>query len=171
MKGIISRILRVTPLVALLLLLLLLLLEQSSVAASERDKFVEASPLVVALACRDGVALVAAHTNDAPLLCDDDDDKVQHEEPDDTCFFRDLPGTFCGPFRLQTIGTGSAALLTAGWRADAKRLVDVARALDSDERDSLGGDDDQNNPRVLASDLSRYMASCQGSDGVSCCLL
>lgn len=162
------RIVGLPVLLALWLLHSTLLLQSTSAAgveaATTRDKFVVASPLIVALACSDGVALLAAHTTDMPLLYDVDDDEVDHS--DDGNFFRDLPDTFCGPFRLQTVGAGNgrgAAMLTAGWRADAARLVNSARAIDREYREVLG---DSSTPYTLASDLSRYMAIHAGNDGV-----
>ena len=143
----------------------------SSSSNTARDKFVEASPLIVAVACRNGVALVAAHTADVPLLYDDDNDN-SHESEDETAFyFRDLPMSFAGPFRLQTIITGSsssssgtsAALLTAGWRSDAARLLDAARSMDGEYREALG---ESGTPYTLAANLSRYMAICAGTEGV-----
>ena len=136
-----------------------------SSGSSARDPFVAASPLVVALACRDGVALVAAHTSDTPLLYrdddddDDDDDEHQHEEEG---YFRELPGNFCGPLRLHSVSR-QTALLTAGWRADAARLVDAARAMDANQQQTFG--DEKVTPYVLASDLSNYMAICAGGGG------
>lgn len=131
-----------------------------------RDKFVEASPLIVAVACSNGVALVAAHTADVPLLYDDDDEDDGNGSGDETaCFFRDLPMSFAGPFRLQTIGSssGSAAMLTAGWRSDAARLLDAARSMDGEYREALG---ERSTPYTLAANLSRYMAICAGTEGV-----
>jgi len=133
----------------------------SSSGSSARDPFVAASPLVVALACRDGVALVAAHTSDTPLLYRDDDDE-QRIQPEEEGYFRDLPGNFVGPLRLHSV-SGQTALLTAGWRADAARLVDTARAMDANQQQAFG--DEKVTPYVLASDLSNYMAICAGGGG------
>ena len=144
----------------------------ASSSSNARDKFVEASPLILALACRDGVALIAAHTADVPLLYDDDD--IDDNKQEDGAFFRDLPETFGGPFRLQTIAGGgntgsstsscASAMLTAGWRSDAARLVDAARSIDREYRETLG--ESSPTPYTLASNLSRYMAICAGTDGV-----
>ena len=135
----------------------------SSTAA--RDKFVEASPLIVAVACRNGVALLAAHTADVPLLYNDDDDNKESEDKETaiSSFFRDLPMSFAGPFRLQIIRR-AAAMLTAGWRSDAARLLDAARSMDYEYRDALG--ESSCTPYTLAANLSRYMAICAGTEGV-----
>ena len=150
------------PLLLILLLFVRAVMSDSSTAA--RDPFVVASPLVVAVACRDGVALLAAHTGDAPLLYEDDDE--DDDEGDNGRYFRDLPGNFCGPMRLQTVGKKSA-MLTVGWRADAARLLDYARRFDAYEKREFG--QEAAAPYVLASELSLYMAAFAGATGVSYC--
>jgi hypothetical protein len=138
------------------------------------DLFVQAAPLVVAMACRDGVAILAAHPSPSsePLLHYDpeeeeehaaDDQKRQDESYDKNQPFLDLPLSYSGSLRIQSVGTVVSALVTCGWRADGNvRLVNAARALAADEFQTLG----EESSSILPTQLSLFMAQCAVMEGV-----
>lgn len=94
-----------------------------------RDPFVQAAPLVVAMSCSDGIAMVAAHSTDEPLLYNTDH----------------VTG------RIQT--AGEAVVIPVGWRADGNALVEVAREFVQDDEDLFG---EQSNH--LPIQVSEFMA-------------
>lgn len=133
------------------------------------DKFVQASPLVMAAVCRDGVAVVAAHTSDEdePLLyySPAGADKPAAEDGD----YLDLPDTFAGPFRIHAIDAFGTTMLASGWRADCDEIVARARDLSSAEVQRYGPpiSGSMSYARYLTAELSLFMALCVVSEGVS----
>ena len=123
------------------------------------DKFVDASPLAVAAACRDGVAILALHTapSHEPLLmqgklgsinsdtnvdqCAEEGDIAPND--DNTAFEAtadnsqshplDLPGSYRGPFRIDIIDGLGTALICAGWRTDCTSLAEKCRSVASED--------------------------------------
>jgi hypothetical protein len=157
------------------------------------DPLVQSAPLVVAVACRDGVAIVAAassvhqfvssksatsFSNDIePLLfysaSDEIDTRMErtsnattNNDIDDNCPFTDLPDSFTGPYRIQSIGmTGATAFVSCGWKADGYiRLLHTARDLADAERATFGEECNQ----ILPAQLSLFMAQCVVSERVRC---
>jgi hypothetical protein len=152
------------------------------------DVLVQTAPLVVAVACRDGVALVAAVSpssasssrDDEPLLYYNVDDEIVTSEnatagfidaptepdvdPDDMCPFLDLPDSFVGPCRIQSISKlGATAFVSCGWKADGYiRLLNAARELASNERNTFGEESNS----ILPIQLSLFMAQCAVSERV-----
>jgi hypothetical protein len=141
------------------------------------DPFVQRAPLVVAMACRDGVALIAAHPEptddeDALLYEDLDSDAIDLDDIDrdgdavsdqieganlTTAPFRDLPLSYEGPLRIHSIGTQGAALVSCGWGADGSgRMVNKAREFCSDERLLFG----EESLKILPTQLSHFIAEC-----------
>jgi hypothetical protein len=177
-----------------------------------RDDFVQAAPLIVAMVCRDGVAILAAHTraqDESEILLYnhnfilqqqrkrqqqqqqvlnekvDLQQKLQEEsssmtknhnndhDDNDTptrtpltsmmttkmILFQDLPGDFCGPFRIQSLMGTTTALVSTGWRADCDHLMSVCQMQAARKAAWLGkGTDDPYHGHILATELSLYMA-------------
>jgi hypothetical protein len=130
----------------------------NNIPLGKPDPFVQASLLVVGMACRDGVALVAAHSSDkeGEAVLSYAVEKEPNDDDDDKSVFLDLPSSYGGPFRIHPIGSGGTALSACGWRADGSgRLLDVARDLAAEEKKYFGQDIDS---FVLASELSVFLA-------------
>lgn len=156
----------------------------SLLRGKQQDPFVQLAPLVVAMACRDGVALVAAHPwsedDDFLLFGETDEDAsnslegVSRNPNSNTANsaltglpFLDLPTTYAGPLRIQSVGSQGTALVACGWRADGSgRLLEKARSLCDKELGAFGDEF----IRFLPIQLSLYMADCAVSERVSCCL-
>lgn len=164
------------------LLLLKLTLVCSSVSSSNRivsspgdkiperykpDRFVQAAPLIVAAVCRDGVAVIAAHTSDEdePLLYYQPESSIS--KPNDIQPFLDLPENFAGPFRIQSIDAYGTTMLTCGWRADCDALVRRAVAMAAAETRRYGEmGSSASYAKFLASEISLYLAQCAVSEWV-----
>ena len=121
--------------------------------ATTRDPFVEASPLVVGVVCRDGVLLLALHSvfsesNDESSLLlvrqdckpstpdNNDDNGKSKEELSPPSFLEnmDLPESYRGPFRIHPLdASGTTAIVCAGWRTDCGVLADHLRSIDQSE--------------------------------------
>jgi hypothetical protein len=148
------------------------------------DPFVMAAPLVVAAVCKDGVAIVATHTasSEEPLLMDDTivEDSVENVTVEDSATSNandstqaplplDLPLSFRGPFRIQTIDGFGTTLAFAGWRTDGETLASRCRSLASSELDRFGEPTNGvEYGRFLAEEASSWMARCAVSESVSC---
>jgi hypothetical protein len=154
----------------------------------QSDVWVQAAPLVVAVACRDGLALVAvaspsstsSGSDDEPLLYYNVVDEIVASEnattniidiPTDTdgnddtnCSFFDLPDFYTGPCRIQSIGkVGATAFVSCGWKADGYiRLLNAARELAGTERTMFGEESNS----ILPMQLSLFMAQCAVSERV-----
>ena len=107
------------------------------------DPLVQASPIVAAAVCRDGVAVLALHPSSGELL-------------------HDISPDWGGPFRIQSIDA-TTVFLAAGWRADAMALTRQIREKAQDERRWTGSTD----PSVLATHASHILASAARQDDVS----
>lgn len=86
------------------------------------DPFVEASPLVVGVVCKDGVLLLAVHSvfsnqDEAYLLLSNQQDNGTTIDPP-----IDLPESYRGPFRIHSLE--GSALVCAGWRTDGIGLAE-----------------------------------------------
>jgi hypothetical protein len=189
----------------------------------ERDPFVQSAPLVVAIACRNGVVIVSAtspsttsdlptwnfhnescdsepllyynandiietrkskfrtdgnsSSNSSTIATDIDESNVTNDT--DGYPFLDLPDTFAGPYRIQSIGattvkehgstpatttTTTTAFVSCGWKADGYiRLLNMARDILDTERSTFG---EECNVAILANQLSLYMAKCAVSERV-----
>jgi 20S proteasome alpha/beta subunit len=120
--------------------------------ATTRDPFVEASPLVVGVICRDGVLLLALHSifsesNDESSLLlvrqeckpstPDNSDNGKSEDklsPPPLLENMDLPESYRGPFRIHALDdSGSTAMVCAGWRTDCGVLADHLCSIDQSE--------------------------------------
>jgi hypothetical protein len=142
------------------------------------DPFVLAAPLVVAAVCRDGVAIVATHTASSkePLLMDEAviENPVENVTVEDSATSNslplDMPLSFRGPFRIQTIDGFGTTLAFAGWRTDGETLASRCRLLASSELDRFGEPTNGvEYGRFLAEEASSWMARCAVSENVSCC--
>ena len=134
---------------------------------SKPDRFVQAAPLIVAAVCRDGVAVIAAHTSDEdePLLYYQPDSSTS--KPNDIKPFLDLPENFAGPFRIQPIDAYGTTMLTCGWRADCDALVRRAVAMAAAEKRRYGEMGmSASYAKFLSSEISLYLAQCAVSDWV-----
>lgn len=176
-----------------------------------RDPFVQNAPLVIAVACRDGVVVVAATepssynvdkqqkekmnlsiTDSEPLMYYNADEIRETSHPDQTPNndtvtieqydngedddndgypFLDLPDTFAGPYRIQSVassssGDGATLFVSCGWKVDGYiHLRNAARDIFQNERNTFG--DTELNLPLFANQLSLYMAQCAVSERVS----
>jgi hypothetical protein len=183
----------------------------------DRDPFVENAPLVIAVACRDGVAIVAATepppppssnivqqqqqekfnrsiamVDNEPLMYYNANEIKEmfqtchdHEPNDDASAgnidtnvgypFLDLPDSFAGPYRIQSITSNdhrsATFFVSCGWKVDGYiHLRNAARDLIENEQYQFGiGNDEEMNIHLLANQLSLYMAQCAVSERVSVC--
>ena len=171
----------------------------------DRDPFVENAPLVIAVACRDGVAIVAATEpssgtthheklhyciiDSEPLLyynASEIKEMVQKHQPpqlngdtmninndNDGYPFLDLPDTYAGPYRIQSLtsdGRRSPTFyVSCGWKVDGYiHLRNAARDMVNNERYTFGiVDDKEISITLLANQISLYMAQCAVSERVS----
>jgi hypothetical protein len=148
------------------------------------DPFVMAAPLVVAAVCKDGVAIVATHTASSkePLLMDETivENSLENVTAEDSATSNssdstqaplplDLPLSFRGPFRIQTIDGFGTTLAFAGWRTDGEMLASRCRSLAASELDRFGEPTNGvEYGRFLAEEASSWMARCAVSENVSC---
>lgn len=131
-------------------------------AGSKPDSFVTAAPMVVGAVCRDGVALVAAHTPsiDEPLLYS------IHNEEQQSDYFLDLPENYAGPFRIRPVDGYGTTFVACGWRADGDYLWDKVKSGASAEVLQHGPPSMTHYRTFLSSQLSLCMAQCALSDKV-----
>ncbi len=131
-------------------------------AGMKLDSFVTAAPLVLGAVCRDGVALIAAHTSSAeePLLY-----TIHQQSSDD--WFLDLPENYAGPFRIRRVDRCGTAFVACGWRADGDYLWDKVKAVAAAEILQYGPPSMTYYRKYLASQLSLCMAQCALSDQVN----
>jgi hypothetical protein len=180
----------------------------------EQDPFVQAAPFVIAVACRDGVAIVAGTSpppstkrqqqqeqsldgcDDEPLVYYDLDDEEAEmnsaldnnsesihcnetthisnyednstlNDENNTYSFLDLPDSYTGPYRIQSIDQKSTvtSFVSCGWKADGYiRLLNAARDIVDNERYIFG---EVCSTSILADQLSLYMTQCAVSERVS----
>jgi hypothetical protein len=145
--------------------------------------FVSAAPLIVAAVCRDGVAVVAAHTSteDEPLLYhstlqdsdvenkDSDSDSDVHSVEVGGKDVQDLPLDYGGPFRIHTIDSFGTTLVSAGWRSDCEVLANSCRSIAASQLARMGPPDTAGSSlygHFLATELSLYMSTCSISERV-----
>jgi hypothetical protein len=125
------------------------------------DKFVASAPIIVAAVCKDGIVIVATHISSLtePLLMDessdDKDDKqgtndeaTGTDDEDDSLLSdtatslnklpKDIPLSFKGPFRIQSIDGFGSTLVCAGWRTDGEQLGEKFRSLAMMESSQFG---------------------------------
>jgi hypothetical protein len=126
------------------------------------DSFVTAAPMVLGAVCKDGVALIAAHTSSAeePLLYS------IHPQPSDD-WFLDLPENYAGPFRIRSVDRFGTAFVACGWRADGDYLFEKIKEVAATEILKYGSPSMTHYRKYLASQLSLCMAQCALSDQVS----
>jgi hypothetical protein len=149
---------------------------------------VASAPLIVAAVCKDGVAIVATHTAplSEPLLMDEaninHDEDENNEETNDkdsndddessssktTKLPRDIPLSFRGPFRIQSVDGFGTTLSCAGWRTDGEQLASAFRSLATLEADRFGAPIHAlEYGHFLAQEASTWMAHCAVSNSVS----
>ncbi|GAX19272.1 hypothetical protein FisN_4Lh153 [Fistulifera solaris] len=139
-------------------------------AGTELDPFVTAAPMVLGAVCKDGVALIAAHTSSAeePLLY-----SVHPQSSDD--WFLDLPENYAGPFRIRLVDRYGTVFVACGWRADGDYLWEKVKEVAAAEFLQHGPPSMTYYRKYLASQLSLCMARCALSDQMrtlsSACLL
>lgn len=146
----------------------------------EMDKFVLASPLVIAAVYKDGIVVVATHTSHLyePLLVEGATSTMDKEDGDSNNVLQDLPSSYKGPTRIEPIITRSTndcnstmLLSTAGWKIDCMELVEKCRSIVQSQQtrygiskqilssmDELGG--------MISSMLSHWLANCYVSESV-----
>jgi len=104
------------------------------------DPFVEASPLVMGVVCSDGILLLAVHSifgqdTESTLLLRNPESIIEKNKNNNNDI--NLPSCYRGPFRIHSLHQDSA-LVCAGWRADAKRLVDHLLSSSNSETTVFG---------------------------------
>jgi hypothetical protein len=158
------------------------------------SQFVSAAPLIVAAVCRDGVAVVAAHTSteDEPLLYHStlqdhttNINTIDESENKDSDLIdehsvqargnvnvKDLPLDYGGPFRIHPIDSFGTTLVGAGWRADCEILASRCRSIAASQLASMGPPAQGSlYGRLVSTDLSMYMSQCAVSERVSLSIL
>ena len=131
-------------------------LSSSKVSSILPNKYVQSSPPCVAAVCKNGVALLALHSNIDPQLLprvqndndnnnsnnNSDDNRndstdnnmgEREQEKEDDVLFPDLTLASRNPLRIERLDDKGSALLTCGWRTDGMSLADVGRDLCRDE--------------------------------------
>lgn len=117
-------------------------LSSSKVSSNIPNKYVQSSPPCVAAVCKNGVALLALHSNIDPQILpraqssndDNENDKEKRAvNKDDSILFPDLMLSSRNPLRIERLDDRGSALLTCGWRADGMMLADAGRDLCRDE--------------------------------------
>lgn len=140
------------------------------------DPFVEAAPLIVAVSCKNGAVVLAAHTfgSDEPLLYfspQHELDEEKRKDPEDKVMppSYNLPAVYKGPFRIHSVDRFGSVLACCGWRADCEVLVGQCRSLTHAELNQFGppSRNDPSYGAMIANDLSSYLAHCAVADGVS----
>lgn len=131
-------------------------------AGTKPDLFVTAAPIVVGAVCRDGVAIVAAHTSHVqePLLY------TIYNEEQSSDYFLDLPENYAGPFRIRSVDAYGTTFVACGWRADGDFLFEKAKSVASAEVLQHGPPSMTHYRKFLSSQLSLHMAQCALSDKV-----
>lgn len=145
------------------------------------DKFVASAPLIVAAVCQNGVVIIATHTSvlTEPLLMEESQDGNDTQEQgaapisessdnsndDDTSSItklpKDVPLSFRGPFRIQSIDGFGSTLVCAGWRTDGEHLAEKFRSLATAEANQFGEPSNAHEyGRFLAEEASTWMAKC-----------
>lgn len=164
-------------------------LEPLPLHGTKPDKFVASAPLIVAAVCKDGVAIVATHTAplSEPLLMDeansnqDENENENNEATNDndstdddssssrtTNLPRDIPLSFRGPFRIQSVDGLGTTCSCAGWRTDGEQLASAFRSLATLEADRFGAPIHAiEYGHFLAEEASTWMAHCAVSSSVS----
>ena len=105
----------------------------SSITTPTSNRYVQSSPPCIAAVCKDGISIVALHTNiqknpyTTPTTTND------RNGDDNSCKFPNLPFESRNPLRIERIDEKGSALVTCGWRTDGMILADVARGLCRDE--------------------------------------
>jgi hypothetical protein len=155
------------------------------------SQFVSAAPLIVAAVCRDGVAVVAAHTSteDEPLLYHststlqdiDEDSNVENKDNDSDedsssvqvgVNVQDLPLDYGGPIRIHPIDSFGTTLVSAGWRSDCEILASRCRSIAASQLASMGPPATGSSlyGHLVSTELSLYMSQCAVSERVSICI-
>jgi hypothetical protein len=160
---------------------LILLADGSSASSASSgmegaSPFVSAAPLIVAAVCRDGVAVVAAHTSteDEPLLYHSTlQDHIDEDSDSNGVNVQDLPLDYGGPFRIHSIDSFGTTLVSAGWRSDCEVLANSCRSIAASQLARMGPPPAADTAgsstlygHFLATELSLYMSTCAVSERV-----
>jgi hypothetical protein len=147
------------------------------------DKFVASAPIIVAAVCKDGIVIVATHISSLtePLLMDESsDDKDDKQETGDEAtgtdeddsllsdtatslnkLPKDIPLSFKGPFRIQSIDGFGSTLVCAGWRTDGEQLGEKFRSLAMMESSQFGEPFHAHEyGHLLVQEAAAWMAKC-----------
>jgi hypothetical protein len=139
------------------------------------DPFVRSSPMIAAMVCNDGIALVATHI-DEPLQFDlvvkSTTSTIESDDDNDAALLRLLLDAPCPSYNQRIMAltgggressTKAAVLMTAGWRADGHgRLLNGARSILARNVDLFGTE----RIETLPYDLSQFLTTCAGSESV-----
>ena len=186
MRSYYIRVRNTTFLLVYLLLLLSVTVESSSNAGSRSQQkqlyhtssaTIRASPLCVAVVCRDGVLMVALHSLHSlePLLCDSGDDVSRIKLEDqmipigekllEEFGFRQLLSSnkILAP-RITRFESKDEdiCVMCSGWRSDVSVFVEKCRAVLSNTKAKYGS----SNLLSLVRDMSSWMTTCEFSDQV-----
>jgi hypothetical protein len=148
----------------------------------EMDRFVLASPLVVAAEYKDGIVVIATHTSHLyePLLLGVTDSNAidSHEEVKKSP--QVLPNNYKGPTRIELILTrptnvndcsNTLLVCAAGWKIDCMELVDRCRSIVTAQQSRYGihkqiVSSTNELGKMISSMLSHWLANCYVSESV-----
>jgi hypothetical protein len=148
----------------------------------EMDRFVLASPLVVAAKYKDGIVVIATHTSHLyePLVLEELDTNTINSQDVVQASPQVLPNNYKGPTRIELINTrstnnndcGSTMLLcAAGWKIDCMELVEKCRAIVAAQQSRYGihkqiVSSTHELGSMISSMLSHWLANCYVSETV-----
>jgi hypothetical protein len=146
---------------------------------SLKNKYIQSSPPCIGAVCKDGIALLAIHTNIEseqrrhPQQEHQEKQQQLEEEIEGECEQKasllDVPLSSRNPLRIERLDHRGSALLTCGWRADGMILANLGRDLCRDELIRYGprkvklvdgGDqrsDDNNNSNNMNDDYGNWL--------------
>jgi hypothetical protein len=146
------------------------------------DRFVLASPLVVAAKYEDGIVVIATHTSHLyePLLLEVVDTNTIDSQEVVQTFPQVLPNNYKGPARIELIITrptnnndcsSTMLLCAAGWKIDCMELVEKCRAIVAAQQSRYGihkqiVSSTHELGRMISSMLSHWLANCYVSESV-----
>jgi hypothetical protein len=140
--------------------------------ATEPNRYVAASPLIVAAVCSDGIAMIAAHTvSKEEKLLRGFYEHVNGQTENSTTLvtrWKDFQYGRAGPSRISWIDRFGTHLMSAGWRADCDLLADKMRSIASKEV-ALFGRPQWGLPygRLLAEEATYFLGRCRVLEAVS----
>lgn len=148
----------------------------------EMDRFVLASPLVVAAEYKDGIVVIATHTSHSyePLLLGVAESNTIDSHDEIKTSPQVLPNNYKGPTRIDLILTrptnvndcsNTILLCAAGWKIDCMELVDKCRSIVTAQQSRYGihkqiVSSSNELGKMISSMLCHWLANCYVSESV-----